>query len=85
MYILSWLWRSPGIEPRTPTKSGSSAGLQTSIVAHSSRECSSAFMSAASPLGWGAGDCAATAASGTAASTARPAARARSWLPKDMG
>src|SRR5579872_3293687 len=51
MYILSWLWRSPGIEPRMPTVSGWSAGLQTSIVAHSSRELNSACA-----LGVGVGD-----------------------------
>ena len=38
MYILSCAWPSPGIEPRMPTVFGWSAGLQTSIVAHSSRE-----------------------------------------------
>ena len=41
MYILSRAWPSPGIEPRMPTVLGWSRGLQTSIVAHSSREVSS--------------------------------------------
>jgi hypothetical protein len=38
MYILSRAWPSLGIEPRTPTISGWSVGLQTLIVAHSWRE-----------------------------------------------
>ena len=42
MYILSWACPSPGIEPRMPIVLGWSGGLQTSIVAHSSRERSSA-------------------------------------------
>ena len=42
MYIVSPAWPSPGIEPRTPTVLGWSAGLHTSIVAHSWRDCSSA-------------------------------------------
>ena len=40
MYIRSCRWPSLGIEPRTPTMSGWSAGLQTLIVAHSWRDCS---------------------------------------------
>ena len=42
MYILSWVFPSPGIEPRMPTVLRWSAGPHTSIVAHSSREFSSA-------------------------------------------
>ena len=42
MYILPVACFSPGIEPRMPTVLGWSVGSQTSIVAHSSRECSSA-------------------------------------------
>src|SRR5271165_1146963 len=42
MYMLSCAWPSPGIEPRMPIVLGWSAGLHTSIVAHSSCECSRA-------------------------------------------
>jgi hypothetical protein len=35
MYITWPFWPSPGIDPRTPTVSGWSAGLHTSMVAHS--------------------------------------------------
>ena len=38
MYMRSPLCPSPGIAPRTPTVNGWSEGLQTLIVAHSSRE-----------------------------------------------
>ncbi len=50
MYILSCGGLSPGIEPRIPTVSGWSAGLQTSIVAHScASERSRAFSSVLFP------------------------------------
>jgi hypothetical protein len=46
MYILSEDIPSPGIEPRTPTVLGWSLGLQTSTVAHNSRD----FNSACAPI-----------------------------------
>ena len=54
MYILSCGVLVAGHRAADADVSGWSVGLQTSIVAHSSRECSSACISAASPLRRGA-------------------------------
>ena len=73
MYILSWAWPSPGIDPRTPTVSGWSGGLQTSIVAHSSRESSSARSLASGVCARGCANVASAGAGASAAATLRPA------------
>jgi CRP/FNR family transcriptional regulator, cyclic AMP receptor protein len=74
MYILSCAWWSPGIEPRMPIVSGWSAGLHTSIVAHSSCESSSA-RSAALGVVARVGAATARAEAGDSAATATAAAK----------
>src|SRR5947209_3275965 len=69
MYIMSRGWRLPGIDPRTPTVSGWSEALQTLMVAHSCRDCSSECPPATLfPVGLEAA--AATAGAGTTKATA---------------
>src|SRR5262249_19895910 len=50
MYIASWGRPSPGIDPRMPTVFGWSEALHTSIVDHSSRDCSSECPRASWPV-----------------------------------
>ena len=54
MYIVSWAWPSPGIEPRIPTVSGWSEGLHTSIVAHSCVEVQQRVLGAGAGVAEGA-------------------------------
>ena len=69
MYIFWSVWPSPGIEPRIPTVSRSSAGSHTSIVAHSSCDCSSLCSAGVVWLDCAEAD-AVSASAGTSAATA---------------